>query len=731
MQILKGEFMKAKKSILCILGVGMLALTGCNNTTSSITDTTGGDVTSTSETDSTTSEVYTPDLTEHETLKMSVMYKDLSTRMKYNEAGKAELPYTSADGTTYVAGDFKPVWKELQKRLNFTIDDVTSTNASDSIKDAFATYQTNAFADENIAQGNASDIIAEGTTNKTILDLGEYLDKLPNFKAFLEENPVIKSIISDANGDIFYAPYFDGFNDAERCLNLRTDWVEKLLDGDAGSYDTTATISSKYTRFGPDSVDTNIAIVKDGAASTVNKKYASGGNIIDIQNGLTNKTGAALLTSLRKYIDTTYGNAYGTKRSELFIGANAAYDVDELVALFRCVKANPAFLTGDASKDMVPLFPRASRNDRVAANLWGFMQFFGDRGVDSRNGFLYVNDDGELSDSRGQETNKMALSKMNELYNEGLILQDFTTKGTVTADTEDFRGGLLQQDRGFATYDYVQTTCAYDNDETCKALNNGNFNIAPVLPAVYNWNGGNDYFHYTESWRSVKTEGWFITAHTAEDESVLNRALAVFDYFWGEEGNRLMSYGPDGYLAKNSDNSIKTMNYQGDDVAVLSDDCKQELADLTGGNYTNYYRYYLGATYPIGYIKQQGMEYQTVAAGARPYLDKMNKAIELGVLKHVNFKTDNTNHLFDIVPTTLSLNAAEQTALATNFTELSTQINKDKSKSCVYSDIVMNGFGTYNGYDFSSAKFLDTINNTLNLTGFVKYENDGYSRMGL
>ncbi|MDD4532526.1 MAG: hypothetical protein WCR45_02730 [Bacteroidaceae bacterium] len=720
--------MKAKKSILCILTVGLLALTGCNNDSTSTTDSTQGESTSLEET---TSAGYTPDLSKKVTLDMSVMYKDLSTRMKFNEAGKAALPYTAPNGTPYDTGDFKPVWKELQKRMNIEINDVTSTNAGDSISDAFATYQTNAFADENIAQGHAADIIAEGTTNSTILNLGDYLDKMPNFNAFLEENPVIKSIISDANGDIFYAPYFDGFNDAERCLNLRTDWVEELLDGEAGSYDTVSTISNKYTRFGPASVDTNIEIVKDGAVGSVHKKYASGGNIIDIQNALTNKTGDSLVKALRDYIDTTYQNAYGTKRSDLFIGANAAYDVDELVALFRCVKTNPTFLTGDGSTDMVPLFPRASRNDRVAANLWGFMQFFGDRGVDSRNGFLFVNSEGKLSDSRGEETNKIALSKMNELYGEGLILPNFTTKGTVVADSEDFRGGLFQQDRGFATYDYVQTTCAYDNDATCAKLNGGKFNVAPVLPAVYNWNGDSEYFHYTESWRSVKTDGWFITAHTADDEDILNRCLAVFDYFWSEEGNRLMSYGPDEYLAKDSTGGIKTMDYQGKQVPVLSDDCKQELQDLAGGNYTNYYRYYLGATYPIGYIKQQGMEYQTVAATARPFLDNMNKAIELGVLKHVNFKTDNNNSLYDIVPTTLSLNKAEQTALATNFTELSTQINKDKKKSCVYSNIVMEGFGTYGGYDFSYDKMLDTINTTLNLTGFLQYENDGYARMGL
>ena len=84
-----------------------------------------------------------------------------------------------------------------------------------------------------------------------------------------------------------------------------------------------------------------------------------------------------------------------------------------------------------------------------------------------------------------------------------------------------------------------------------------------------------------------------------------------------------------------------------------------------------------------------GMEYQTVSTKAQPGLDDINNAIALKVLEHVNFKSDNTDHLYDIVPTTLAFNEAEQTQLTSNFNDLSTCINNTKGKSNVWSNIVM------------------------------------------
>lgn len=714
--------MKFKKSMVMVLGLAVLPLCSCTSTGTS----SSSSAPAASSSNPSTPSVPASSKAEKVTLNMSVMYQDHATRMKYmDDASKVTLPYAAADGNTYYAGDFKPVWAALQKNLNFTINDLTDSSSS-KIADAFKLYQGNAFKVGtdllNIAQGSSSDIIKEGTTNGTILDLSKYLDKMPSFKAFLESKPVVAKTISDANGAMYYAPYFDGFDDIERMLLVRQDWVEKLLDGDLpATLDTASTITASYTAFTPEAINSPIkTLTADGTAvGSVTKNHSA--NVITTQNALATKNGSTLVKALRDYIDATYGTAYGTSRSKLFVGAQSAYDVDELVALYRCVKTNPAFLTGKADNVMVPFFPRDYTNDRTA-DLWRFMQFFGVRGGESRNGFLYVGTDGVLHDARGEESTRVALKKLNQMYSEGLILKDFTTKGTA-----GFNATLLQGNTGFSSYDYNQTQTVYNDDSKCKAYEG--FKYVSILPAVYNWRGGTDYFHYTESWRSVKSEGWFITAETAKDEKKLDASLKLFDYLYSDEGNQLMSFGPDGYLAKKADGTIDTIDYQGKKVAKLSDACKEELKTLAKGNYTNYYRFWIGATYPVGYIKQQGMEYQTVSATAVPALDIINKAIELGVLEHVNFNTGNTDNLYSIVPTTLAFNSAQQTSLD-SFSELDAAINNTKGKANIWSDIVMKGF---DGVDdaWSYDNYLTHVNSDLKCSNYLIICNAAYGRMGL
>lgn len=714
--------MKIKKSMFVLLAAGLLTVTGCNPTNSS-SSSKGHDLPS----------------GDGETISMSVMYQKSGTRMKYatddtdNKVFKGDDAngYTHA-GVTYKKGDWKPVWKTVQSNLNFTIDDKTPTSAT-KIADGFSTLQTNGFADVNIAQGSSSSIVDEGTTKGTILDLNEYLDDMPNFKAFLEKNPAIKNMISDADGSIYYAPYFDGLDDIERTLMVRVDWVESLLDGDLPTDEKTIDNLGAYTAFYPEIETKKVTVVKaDGTGSqeiTKNKSY----NIITKQNNLEKKTGSELVKALREYIDTTYSGVF-TKRSDLFCGQNAAYDVDELIALFRCVKACGNTLTG-TDKDIYPLFPRDDSNDRTA-DLWRFTQFFGVRGGESRSGYLYIDSKGNIKDARGQTDMADAIIKLNEMYKEGLILKDFDSRKTAGLDDSEIRKQLLKGEKmfGFATYDYVQTTAIFNDDSTINTQNNGKFLFAPIMPATAKWNGSDEYSFFTESWRSVKTEGWFITSATANDPKKLSKCLQLFDYFYSDEGNRLMSYGPDDYLAKNADGSIKTMNYQGNQVPVLSDETLSELTTKASGNYTNYYRYWIGATYPVGYVKQQGMEYQTVSThenkngeSARAYLDRINNAIATGVLKHVNFSTTNSDTFYNIVPTTFSFTKAEQTSVSSNFSDLDNYINNTKGKVNTWTKIVQKGWA---GDDLADKNaYLTKVNTTLKCDDLVKIYQRAYDRM--
>lgn len=666
-------------------------------------------------------------------LTRSAYYDNNDRHRKFLEGSAAKLPYTGADGTTYKAGDFKPVWRQRQKDLNRTIDDV-SPNGKISIKNNFDDIKSKGFKSGekviNVAQGNSDQILAAGTDlKKPLVNLGDHLNERPNFKKFLEDYPAVKKIITASDGGIYYAPYFDGFDDIERRMMVRQDWVEKLLDGDRpttglGNVDLA---NKEYQPTRPDSIDTNIDAIVDGVKGTVTKKYAAGKGIIARRNAAEHLNGATAVQILRQYIDDTYGNAYGQKRSELFCGGKAVYDADEMVALFRCVKLNGEFLTGKADLEIVPFFPRANTNDRLADRI-RLLQFWGVRGTESRNLFRYVGRDGKLADARGTEKFRKGLDILHQLYAEGLIYKDFGTKDSVT--NGDFRGYFLKHDLGFATYDYNQTTTIYNDNATASALNGGKFLFSSILPAVADWDDGvnGNYIHYTESWRSVKPQGWFITSQTTGDK--LERALTRFDYLYSVQGNRLRSYGPDKYLAHNADGSIKGRNYQGKVVPVLSDACKQEMATLTGGNYTNYYRYYLGGTFPVGYVKEQGREFQTVSTKAQASLNDINEAIALGVLQHVNHKSGNASHRQDIVPTTLPFTEAENSSITTEFTAVSKFFTVTKGEPIAASryTIIQNGFGKIGDYNITKENYLDVVNNQRKLSGLVKYYNDAYIR---
>ena len=120
---------------------------------------------------------------------------------------------------------------------------------------------------------------------------------------------------------------------------------------------------------------------------------------------------------------------------------------------------------------------------------------------------------------------------------------------------------------------------------------------------------GGVYMRFTESWRSVKTDGWAISKAGVEGNTdKLNAALALIDYAYSEAGQILMSYGPDEFIKTKADGSYVTFNFNGKMMPVIADATYEELWDKAGGNYTNYARQYIGST--LSFVKSQAFEYQ-------------------------------------------------------------------------------------------------------------------------
>lgn len=617
---------------------------------------------------------------EHVTLNMAVLYNKL--RMVYTDAD-GSTPFTAANGKTYNIGDFKPVWEELQTRLNCTFVDAAVASAT-ATNDSFDELKLTNFEGVNMINAGTSRIIEYGLQG-SFVDLSQHLDYMPNFKSFLESNPAIANQIKAGDGATYYAPYFDGYDDIEKTFIMRIDWVEKLLDGDGQTYDTAKEIGEiYYSNYMPESLSGSPieveSVTADGTATQViAKDYAK--NIVLIQNELEVKNGETLTNALKQYIDDTYGDTYA-KRSDLFCGQDACWDADELVALLRCVVCNTEFLTGQADNQVVGIWPREYTTNRTQ-ELIRFAQMWGVRGLEARSQWFYLDSNGELQDARLNADTMDGLEMLNQLYKEGLILQDFDQAEASGAANGNHRDALCKANLGFMTYDYVQTTCAVNNYEECKAY--AGFNLAPVLNPVANWDG--DYMRFTESWRSVKTEGWAITSATTELE--LERCLTLIDYLYSEAGNTLMSYGPEAWIDG-------TIEYKGQTVPKLSDAAITELNTLAKGNYTNYYRMWLGGTFPVGYIKQQGMEYQTVAANGKVGLEKVENAIGLGVIKHVVFNdaAAEGNPDWMIIPTSFALDDQDNALIKDECQTLSSNFNPGSKaeNNLVYISYIKYGF---------------------------------------
>ena len=383
-------------------------------------------------------------------LRMATGYNSAKTGLSF-DAETAGEGITLADGNTYHAGDLKPTWVEVENKLKIKIEDKYQGNSANNEFD----YWKERLNEVDFVSGTAVKLTEYGEAG-SLVNIGEYLNSMPNFKAYLDKNPIVRLSITGntANGAIYFSPYFDGVNDIERMPLMRVDWVQKLLDGE-GEF--TADASNKtaapvYQPYMPNSGKIEIDTVKlDGSGvETVTKDYDTAGNIVEKMNAAGSMDGVAAVNMLRTYIDEAYAGYYGTERSNLFVGQNAAWDVDELVALLRCVVANPQTLNGTDS--VQGLFSREDDNNQRRVDIMRFAgHLFGVRGLESRQDYLYFGTDGKLHDARQEKESYEAMSRMHDMAQEGLISKAFMDNSAENSGT------YLENDMGFMHYDYNQT----------------------------------------------------------------------------------------------------------------------------------------------------------------------------------------------------------------------------------------------------------------------------------
>ena len=643
-------------------------------------------------------------------LRMATGYNSAKTGLFF-DAETAGAGITLADGNTYNSGDLKPTWVQVQNVLGVVFEDKYQGNSAAKEFD----YWKEQLKEVDMLSGTAAKLSEYGE-NGAIVNIAEYLDKMPNFSAYLEANPIVRlSITGNVDtGAIYFSPYFDGVNDIERMPLMRVDWVQKLLDGE-GEFSADACkelAAAVYEPYMPTEgkIDVDVVTLDGTGVETVTKDYDAAGNIIAAMNAAGALDGVAAVNMLRTYIDTAYNGYYGTERSNLFVGQNAAWDADELVALLRCVVSNPQTLNGtDAVQG---LFTREDNNNQRRVDMFRFAgTLFGVRGLESRQDYLYIGTDGVLHDARQEVETYEALARMNSLAAEGLISTAFVNKEEESTKT------YLENDLGFMHYDYNQTQTLYN--ETVLDKEAGEKYMAVMVP-VARWYDGTDengvYMRFTESWRSVKTDGWGISAPGVEgNPDKLNAALALIDFAYSPEGMILMSYGPDAFIKFDDAGNYVTFLFNGKEMPEIADATRDELWEKANGNYTNYARFFLGST--LSFAKSQAFEYQCTCDAGREGAGHISKAIGLGTIKHPELAVTE-NPWYTSVPTVLPTTKADNDQLNT-YTDLTTRFSaaKGDDQVNVLVDVIASGF-TFEGFS-SPEEAAETVANTWNGTAYL------------
>ncbi len=685
--------MKKTFKLVALLLVLLLSLVGCGSSNN------GGGTTPAEEPTPEASFVYE----EGTELRVAAGYNSDKTGISYTNAEVTGSGITLADGKTYQTGDFKPTWQYLSELLKVTFVDKYS---GQSTSKEFPVWE-NQLDQVDIVAGTAAALNAAGAEGK-LVNLAEHLDQMPNFKKYLEDNQIARLSITGntETGAIYFSPYFDGNDDIERMPLVRADFVRTLLDTDGYTGANRPLADYVYQPYATEDYTVD-ALTADGTGvQQITKKVGGENNIIAKMNAQP-LTGDEAVKMFQEYIDTTYAGVYA-KRSDLFLGYDAAWDADEMVALLRCAVAS---LNDNDGNPIAGLYSRETSNLQREIDLTRFAgHLFGARGMESRQDYLYFDKDGNFHDARQEAASYEAVERLNNLVKEGLLIT------TGEASSKNY----LEKDAGLMSYDYNQTQTIMNNTVLDNAA--GEEYVVIMVP-VAKWDDGTGakWFRFAESWRSVKTDGWAITtAGAGADENKLNAALALIDYAFSVQGQITMSYGPDAFIkVKDASVEVKTwddvakkyetFNFNGVQMPVVADATFEECQKLTSGNYTNYARQYLGSTLN-GFPKSQAFEYQMTSEVGKKGAAILSAAISQGVIKHPLLAVNKDNMWYTSVPTVLPT-SAEQANTLSSYADLVGNFQSSKGGVSIFYDLMKDGYGSMAGAEGTAAGYADFVKN--------------------
>lgn len=574
--------MKKIIALLLVLTLG-LSLVGCKDDGLAVetgeVEATPEETTDNQDSGNTDASVEVEELVLADSLNLNIALGNNSRTLTYQQATPLELP----DGTIIAQGDLKPTWQYIQGEIGVDLVDVTvqDQKATEMIDLAAAT----GFTDATVYGGNsiAESLMSYGAQGYFI-NLKDYLQYMPDFAAYLEENPNVAAAITAYDGGIYHVPYVAEMDNYARLMHGRESWFTALLDSTDALVDESHTLEVAYEGYW-DRNATNVVDLQNAAAA---------GGVLDRDTALE-----VLLT----YIADTYPSL--SNPSDLYLGENAQYDMDELVALWRVVELSPNTLskleTGSVV-DGAEISPFFIRKSKYREDVLRLINYFGGQrvyGSDSYAARFYLDENGELHYSYFEDGFLEGVDALADIFSEGLIHSEFAD----LSNTDDFRKALVFKDNeeghvqfGFMTHDWIASTTADGSDDER--------DMVGVLPPLTTIEGYTDEFvHWVENTRVIKPDGWAISAASSEEE--INAALTLFNYIFTEAGNTVQNYG----IPQNLEEGQVFVS-----GGVEYPKFNQWLLDAAGefksGDISSFLRDFMGSHIPIGYQKEIGFEKQ-------------------------------------------------------------------------------------------------------------------------
>ena len=421
---------------------------------------------------------------------------------------------TLGDGLEYKSGDLKPVWRMLSEVLGVEIVEVT---ADEELRSC------------DLVIGDARELDRLGREG-LLLNLSDCFSVIADAKDALFENETVFSYLGESKygeAGLYFIPMLCETPAPDVSAFINEAAVKALLDGDFIGSD--KHIEDFFVKpYMPDEGEIYTEVLSDsGELETICKNYLSAGNILELFGALSESglTGNDAITLLKAYIDKAYGGYYGEHRSNLFVGANAAYDADELCALLICIKANSAEL--GLGEEIVPAAASMDDAVKMMASLYGIRGLGGE-------GYTYINASGELCDCRTEAETYELFGKINDWISSGLLL--------ITDENETLKDGTtgteaVEQD-GIA--EYVLSFSEYKSED----------GAVEMLPPVARWYDGSNmdgardlgaYFRFSESLTRTESIGIGVSKKgTVSSQKRREAALKLIEIAFTEEGRGML-----------------------------------------------------------------------------------------------------------------------------------------------------------------------------------------------